>query len=165
MIKGLLLTIVVFGAFATAEKVSAQTPHHDHAFLWTVTAGMQDLGVPVGWSDSYANGISRNGVIVEYVGNSDTGNLAAAVWSVQTGWQILSHRLNQQYSAAYAINNARQIAGTTYAAGSTTEHAFLWTATTGMQDLGTLGGSTSFAFGINDKGEVVGQSDNGQRRW
>jgi probable HAF family extracellular repeat protein len=38
-------------------------------------------------------------------------------------------------------------------------HAFLWSAETGMQDLGTLGGSSSFATAVNDDGAVVGFSD------
>jgi probable HAF family extracellular repeat protein len=38
-------------------------------------------------------------------------------------------------------------------------HAFLWMKASGMQDLGTLGGSQSYAFGINASGEVVGASD------
>ena len=37
-------------------------------------------------------------------------------------------------------------------------HAFIWNSSTGMQDLGTLGGNTSYAIGINDNGEVVGYS-------
>src|SRR5881398_1538808 len=37
-------------------------------------------------------------------------------------------------------------------------HAFVWNSSTGMTDLGTLGGNTSYALGINDSGEVVGYS-------
>src|SRR4029077_14908622 len=37
-------------------------------------------------------------------------------------------------------------------------HAFIWNSSTGMTDLGTLGGDTSYANGINDSGEVVGYS-------
>jgi probable HAF family extracellular repeat protein len=37
-------------------------------------------------------------------------------------------------------------------------HAFIWSSSTGMQDLGTLGGNSSQAFGINDNGQVVGVS-------
>ena len=40
-------------------------------------------------------------------------------------------------------------------AQNTTTHAFLWSSTAGMQDLGSLGGS-SYANGINDAGQVVG---------
>jgi probable HAF family extracellular repeat protein len=39
------------------------------------------------------------------------------------------------------------------------DHAFLWSAETGLQDLGTLGGSSSVAAAVNDDGTVVGYSD------
>ena len=41
------------------------------------------------------------------------------------------------------------------ASSQATYHAFIWSANTGMQDLGSLGGS-SFAQGINASGQVVG---------
>jgi probable HAF family extracellular repeat protein len=41
---------------------------------------------------------------------------------------------------------------------TTPTHAFIWDATTGMRDLGTLGGTISYALGINDHGVVVGFS-------
>jgi probable HAF family extracellular repeat protein len=37
-------------------------------------------------------------------------------------------------------------------------HAFIWNSGGGMTDLGTLGGNTSYATGINDSGQVVGYS-------
>ena len=37
-------------------------------------------------------------------------------------------------------------------------HALIWDSNSGMTDLGTLGGDTSYALGINDSGEVVGYS-------
>jgi len=72
-------------------------------------------------------------------------------------------------SRAMAINDAGQVVGwSTTAAGQT--HAFLWTASGGMQDLGTLGGDNSTATDINSAGQVTGWAEaaNGNRqafRW
>jgi len=56
-----------------------------------------------------------------------------------------------------AVNIADQVVGCAdFPSGQA--HAYLWTATSGTQDLGTLGGIYSCAFAVNALGEVVGQS-------
>lgn len=66
-------------------------------------------------------------------------------------------------STARAINNLGTVVGYSSVSYSGCVHAMRWTATAGMQDLGTLAGvgipGCSDALGVNDFGQVVGTSD------
>lgn len=68
--------------------------------------------------------------------------------------------LGGSYSYAYALNNAGQVVGYSYTAGSSNGHATLFSGTgTGNTDLGLLpGGVSSIAYGINNSGQIVGVS-------
>jgi uncharacterized delta-60 repeat protein len=59
-------------------------------------------------------------------------------------------------SFAYAINNEGQIAGDSLTSNPSITHAFRFNVNGAIEDLGTLGGSQSNAFGINNLGDVVG---------
>ena len=55
------------------------------------------------------------------------------------------------------LNNAGEVAGS-YISSSGASHMFRWSKTDKLQDLGTLGGSSSGSTAINDAGEIVGGS-------
>jgi probable HAF family extracellular repeat protein len=129
-----------------------------HAFVWTATAGMHDLGTVSGHDAdfSYAESINNSGSIVGY-SFANAGPLRAFLWTQGGGMRDLG-TLGGTTAGASGINNLGQVVGDSALAGDLASHAFLWTAAGGMQDLGTLGGDYSHAYAINDLGKVVGFS-------
>src|SRR6185295_20386318 len=62
-------------------------------------------------------------------------------------------------SFAAAVNGKGQVVGENTLSTDASRHAFSWTPTSGMIDLGTLAGLTSsYAVGVNGNGQVVGNS-------
>jgi probable HAF family extracellular repeat protein len=63
------------------------------------------------------------------------------------------------------LNASGQVAGESFTTSDAATHAFLWKPTTPggasgtMYNLGTLGGTNSYAYGINATGQVTGASD------
>ena len=122
-----------------------------------------------GDSDGVAAWINDNGQVAGASGTCGSFNPGSGLYLVENhalvwenGWPTDLGNLGPNGipgagNHACAINNKGQAVGHTTSDTSTV--AFLWTRKTGMQGLGTLPGDfASFALGINDGGEVVGQS-------
>ena len=140
-----------------------------HAFIWTMTAGMQDLGLAAGWTGASAVDINESGQVAGY---AETGvGQRAVLWTVSVDAAGAVQVLNRESlgtlpdggsSVAFGVNNLGQVVGYAYSPASGPNRAVLWTRTpTGwiIEDLGLLPGDYgSTGYGINDQGWVVGYS-------
>jgi probable HAF family extracellular repeat protein len=134
--------------------------HYSHgAFLYSdgVMTDLGSLGGTPDYSDAYAVNNSTQVVGgVNYVGDSDFDR--GVLWEDDTVTDLGDLPGGPDATRAYDINNLGQIVGESAVASETVGHAFLW-QDGAMTDLGVLPGeSDSYAFGINDRGVVVGTS-------
>lgn len=136
-----------------------------HPFLWTPHGGIQDLGT-LGGNTGETNWINDAGASV---GKADLPGPApqnhdAVLWrgGVMTDLGTLP---GDACSNAYYVNSSGQVVGTsedrTLCLVPTGEHAFLWQHGGPMVDLNTQippGASLqlTFAFAINERGEIAG---------
>ena len=115
----------------------------------------EDLG-DFGGGYAAAFGINASGVIV---GESRDDHLAFRAFRYNGVLHALSP-LAGSFARAAAINASGIIAGySSTVAGPL--HAARWRSDTTVDDLGTLGGPTSSALGINSAGDIVGRADIG----
>ncbi len=94
------------------------------------------------------------------VGAADlpSGAMHPFIWSSGVGKTDIGAP-GAEFAVAWDINNSNQVVGQTEVS-PLVDRAFIWTAETGIQTLGTLpGGSSSTARGINETGQVVGESN------
>ena len=88
----------------------------------------------------------------------------AFLWSRQYGFKDLGTLGTPENSWANDINDCGQVVGCSWVPPTTLQRAFLWRDNGGMVNLGTFGdfleNSFSMGFGINNRGEIVGVSDN-----
>lgn len=141
---------VIVGSSATAG-------FDTHAVRWVNVNGnwiIQDLGTLPGGTSSLAFDVADDGSIV----GVDNGPAGSRGFLWQNG--VMTDLGPAGLVQARAVNASGQVAG-----NNANNHAVLWTASTGAIELGTLGGSSSFAAAMNVSGEIVGGSNNRAFLW
>ena len=132
-------------------------------FRFTKAGGMKPLGTLAG-TNSSAQAINDANQIVGQADTNAGGVTDAFIWV--KGKMTPLGSLGGQLSLANAINydpltkTFTQIAGWSMISDNSAYHAVIWDqALNTAIDLGTLGGTNSWARGNNCNGQVVGQSD------
>ncbi len=144
------------GQVTGTERGLSPTSEDFKPYRWTPGSGAVRL---IGCCDTeWGEDINDAGVVV---GTAQTSQIEGnrgfvAAGTEMTPLPILSGGDPEGQSGAVAINNAGQIVG--FSPSPTGRHAVLWSATGVVEDLGTLGGTTSQAIDINASGQVIGKS-------
>jgi probable HAF family extracellular repeat protein len=114
-------------------------------------------------------GISENGLFDPLLG---LNQVRAVIW--KRGQISDLGTFGGNHSWSFGMNDSEEVVGmalnavpdpfslygfTIFGSSSSTQtRAFLWEQYSGMQDLGTLGGSDAWAFFINERGQIAGNS-------
>ena len=123
---------------------------------------MEDIGQSTRGNVTRGFGINNVGTVVgdSAVAASTTNPSIRHAALFGTGSAIdLGTLKKQTFSRANSINGFNQVVGFSGPALDTPKsRAFFWSKSTGMIDLGTLGGAYAQAFAINDSGFITGNS-------
>jgi probable HAF family extracellular repeat protein len=134
----------VAGSAATADG----TPH---AFIWTSAGGMVDL-TPNAPGASSVTAMNAAGMVA---GNMTVDGGHSHAFFYDGTLHDLGVLPGSTDSFATSISPAGLVAG------GCGDHAVAWPSAAGIVDIGTLGGAISVAWGVNDGGQVFGDSDTG----
>jgi probable HAF family extracellular repeat protein len=154
-----------FGVNGMGQVIGqSQTPTNwPHAFWWTFDEGMVDIGTLPGDLASTAAALNAHGQVVGSSGQG--GNTKALIWprahaiswTRSEGLVDIGTLPGDSSSAAVAVNDSGQVAGTSFTPRLSAMHAFLWTVSSGLMDLGNLGQPLTNVTAMNAAGHVVGQ--------
>jgi len=153
------------GQVAVGYSETAGGNRFVHAFRWTPTGGIKDLGVTSG-TESIAWGISGDGSVVVGEARDQTGFWRAFRWTSSIGMKDMGTLGGPMSHASEASRDGSVIVGWSLTnGGSTSDHAFWWTAKTGLRDLkqelvsrGVTGLDSWLLYaatGVSDDGSVI----------
>jgi probable HAF family extracellular repeat protein len=130
-----------------------------HAFLWSKSAGLKDLGTMSGGTISGATGVNDAGQVVGYsnVKASSASDFFAFLWTPAGGMTNLGTLSGGHSSCAFEINYAGVIAGDSFISSGKV-NGVSWTNHK-IRNLGGLSKSIfTAALDINDNNQIVGES-------
>ena len=132
------------------------------AFVWDAVHGLRELTAATATSMG-THAINAGGAVVGWA-DFNGGADIAALWSA-TGVARSLGTLPAMppwtagaSSGAWDINDTGTVVGWALVDGDDVSRAFVWDATRGMRDLGTIGGDDATAYGINTAGQIAGES-------
>jgi probable HAF family extracellular repeat protein len=128
-----------------------------HAFLWTQSGGMVDLGTLMD-SSSTARAVNANGQVVgsSFTFADQVIRSRAFSWT-QAGGMVALPTLGGSFNSASAVSDNGLVVGSS-STPNNLHHAVLWTPSGELVDLGVLGGIGTGATAVNDSGMVIGDN-------
>jgi probable HAF family extracellular repeat protein len=138
------------------------------AFRWTALGGLESLGAPAGWSNSFGFAINASGQVAGYTGSA-SGNAEAIIrYTDGSGWKVLGGM--GQTNTGNGINQWGDVVGTGFprTGSSPSVRAVIYTDVLGVlkyvDDLLSVPGSWQVmaAYDINDAQQITGWAINKQ---
>jgi probable HAF family extracellular repeat protein len=126
------------------------------AVRWQADGTVDDLGVPTGFTVSWATGASADGSTLAANAYADRFRWRAFRWR-SSGWESLPmlDGYENSLAAAVAANGAVIVGRAFNGLGLEDRVAVRWTPDGAAESLGTFGGSWSIAHGVSENGAVI----------